>query len=120
MPMKLAFAFLMLFATVSFAASPAAAFDWMVTNVTEYRMALAAAAPGDKILLAPGTYMAAAGRKGLQDVTITSQDPNNPAILDGSVGTGNRVLQLSSASNVIIPGVCQTSCPLISCGVSNF
>jgi hypothetical protein len=89
-------------ATMGLASHPAAAFDWMVATAPEYLTALAAAAPGDNILLAPGTYFAAAGRTGLQDVTITSQDPNNPAILDATVGSGNRVLQLSSASNVVI------------------
>ncbi|WP_442481934.1 right-handed parallel beta-helix repeat-containing protein [Aeoliella sp. SH292] len=85
------------------AASSSLATTWQVTPeagtpATSFAHALASAQPGDSIRLAPGVYAGGHYRAGLSNVTITSDDPANPAIVRG----GGNGLQLSDASNVTL------------------
>ena len=79
--------------------APAA--DRVVATTAEFSSALAAAAAGDRILLQPGVYAGGHHRENLQQVTIRSVDPNNPAIIDG----GNSAFQLSDATQVTISDI---------------
>jgi hypothetical protein len=72
--------------------------DRVVANTSQFSAALAAAAPGDRILLQPGVYAGGHFRANLRQVTIRSVDPDNPAVIDG----GNNALQLSDARQVTI------------------
>jgi hypothetical protein len=74
--------------------------DRLVASNSQLQTALQAAVPGDRILLAPGIYAGGLYRAGLEGVTLTSQDPAQPAVLDAG-GTGE-VLHLSSARDVVI------------------
>ncbi|MEM8495689.1 MAG: hypothetical protein AAF663_09920, partial [Planctomycetota bacterium] len=68
-------------------------------NSAEFRTALNSAAPGDRILLSPmGKFEGGFFASGLIGVTITSLDPENPAVIRG--GTNN--LQLSNVNGVTI------------------
>jgi hypothetical protein len=81
------------------AASPRAkAADRVVSNTSQFTAALAAAAPGDRILLQPGVYAGGHFRANLRQVTIGSVDPANRAIIDG----GANAIQLSDAQQVTI------------------
>jgi Right handed beta helix region len=72
--------------------------DRVVANTAEFAAALAAAVPGDQILLRPGVYNGGHYRANLRQVTIRSIDPANHAIIDG----GNNAIQLSDAQDVTI------------------
>lgn len=74
------------------------AVERIVSNTSQFSAALAAAAPGDSILLQPGVYNGGHYRANLQQVTIRSADAANPAIIDG----GSNGIQLSDASHVTI------------------
>ncbi|MEM9659207.1 MAG: hypothetical protein AAF961_12680, partial [Planctomycetota bacterium] len=80
---------------------PAAnAADRHVGDDAEFAAALNSAEPGDRILLAPGIYRGGISHRGLDGVTISSQQPGNRAVIDaGGVG---QALHLSSATNVVI------------------
>src|SRR5690606_18923956 len=80
------------------ATSSAFAVDRVVATTPQFANALAAASPGDSIILQPGTYGGGHFRAGLQGVTIRSSDPANPAIISG----GSNGIQLSDASDVTI------------------
>ncbi|HEY3395391.1 MAG TPA: right-handed parallel beta-helix repeat-containing protein [Lacipirellulaceae bacterium] len=76
----------------------ASAVDRTVGNTSQFSAALAAASPGDRILLQPGVYAGGHFRANLRQVTIRSVDPANRAIIDG----GANALQLSDAQQVTI------------------
>ena len=82
----------------AFIVATASAADRVVATTAEFSAALAAAAAGDRILLQPGVYAGGHSRTNLQQVTIRSVDPNNPAIIDG----GRNAIQLSDAQQVTI------------------
>lgn len=79
-------------------ASHCAAAERIVSNTSQFSSALAAAAPGDVIILQPGIYGGGHYRAGMNNVVIRSADPNNRAIFDGS----NTAIQLSDANQVTI------------------
>ena len=54
-----------------------------VTTAEELSAALEAAGEGDEILLEPGTYAGQLTRDNLRQVTIRSDDPGNPAVIEG-------------------------------------
>ncbi len=70
----------------------------IVSTTAQFSAALAAAGPGDQIILQPGVYGGGHFRANLQQVTIRGADPANPAIIEGG-GSG---IQLSDPSNVTI------------------
>ena len=72
--------------------------DRVVSTTAQFSAALAAAGAGDQIILQPGVYGGGHYRANLQQVTIRSADPANPAIIDG----GSNGIQLSDAANVTI------------------
>ncbi len=72
----------------------------LVTDDAELDAALALAEDGDEIVLAPGTYSGGRFVAGLVGVTLRSQDPRNPAVIDaGGSGQG---LQLSDPERVTL------------------
>ena len=73
--------------------------DLLVDSRAEIVAALAAAQPGDRILIEPGTYSGGFLQSGLTGVTIRSADPANPAIIQGGGGSG---IQLGDATDVVI------------------
>jgi hypothetical protein len=75
-----------------------AAVERIVSTTSQFSAALAAAAPGDEILLQPGLYGGGHFRANLSQVSIRSIDPDNQAIIDG----GGNGIQLSDATNVTI------------------
>ncbi len=81
-----------------FVLPPVRAVDRVVSTTAGFSAALANAQPGDSILLMPGNYGGGHFRAGLNQVTIRSQDAENPAIIQGGVNG----IQLSDASNVVI------------------
>lgn len=80
------------------AASEAVAVQRIVSTTAQFSTALAAAAPGDEVLLQPGVYGGGHYRANLSQVTIRSFDPANRAVIDG----GSNGIQLSDASGVTI------------------
>jgi hypothetical protein len=87
------------FACIAFLTAEAAgAADRVVGTTAEFSEALAAASPGDQILLRPGVYGGGHSRTNLRQVTIRSLDPSNPAVIDG----GGNAIQLSDAQQVTI------------------
>jgi hypothetical protein len=78
--------------------SEAFAVDRVVSTTAQLSTALAAAGPGDAIILQPGVYGGGHFRANLQGVTIRSADPANQAIIDG----GSNGIQLSDPANVTI------------------
>lgn len=86
--------------TLFLAAFPgvAAALDRVATDTATFAAALNAAQPGDNILLAPGDYAGGHYRQGLSQVTIRSQNPQQPARIIG----GTNGIQLSDATSVLI------------------
>ncbi|HEX2475489.1 MAG TPA: hypothetical protein VHK01_12125 [Lacipirellulaceae bacterium] len=80
------------------AALSATGADRVVSTTAQFSSALAAAVPGDHILLQPGVYAGGHFRANLRQVTIRSANPANPAIFDG----GNNAIQLSDAQQVTI------------------
>jgi hypothetical protein len=78
--------------------TPASAADRVVSTNAEFSAALAAAAPGDTILLRPGVYRGGHSRDNLRQVTIRSLDPRNLAVIDG----GATAIHLSDAQYVTI------------------
>jgi hypothetical protein len=82
----------------SFCANKAVGVDRVVSTTSQFSAALAAAGAGDQIIMQPGVYGGGHYRANLQQVTIRSADPANPAIIDG----GSNGIQLSDASNVSI------------------
>lgn len=85
---------------IAFALCPVAvlAEDLLVTTTAEFSSALAAAQPGDSILLAPGEYAGGHYRAGLSGVTIRSQDAQSRAVITG----GANGVQLSDATSVVL------------------
>jgi hypothetical protein len=73
----------------------------VVATTDQFSASLAAAAPGDEIVMQPGIYAGGHYRANLQQVTIRSANPASPAIIDG----GNNGIQLSDASSVTISDV---------------
>jgi hypothetical protein len=71
--------------------------DISVSSNAELSAALSAAVPGDRILLAPGTY-ANFSRANLNGITIRSADSSNPATINGGING----IFLSSAVNVTL------------------
>ena len=74
------------------------AVDRIVSNTSQFSTALAAATAGDQIILQPGVYGGGHYRANLQQVTIRSANPANPAIIDG----GSNGIQLSDSAGVTI------------------
>lgn len=74
------------------------AVDREVNSTSQFATALAAARPGDNILLRPGVYEGGHFRAGLTGVAIRSVDASNPAIIRG----GTNGIQLSDATNVTL------------------
>ena len=70
----------------------------VVSNNEELASALEAAAPGDEIVLQPGTYTGGVYREGLRQVIIRSADPAKQAVIEG----GDYGLMLSDAVDVTI------------------
>jgi hypothetical protein len=83
---------------VAWSASGALALDRNVSTTAQFSAALAAASSGDQIILQSGVYGGGHFRANLQQVTIRSADPANPAIIDG----GSNGIQLSDPANVTI------------------
>lgn len=83
---------------VGLGARVARCIDHYVTNTSEFSAALAAATPGDTVLLAPGIYDGGHYRHGLTGVTIRGADTNDWAIIRG----GGNGLQLSHATDVTL------------------
>lgn len=81
-----------------FSAAGASAADRIVGTTAEFAAALAAAMPGDQVLLQPGVYGGGHFRANLQQVTIRSLNPQDPAVIDG----GANGIQLSDARDVTI------------------
>lgn len=75
--------------------------DIVASTRNEIRTALATANPGDRILIAPGVYSAGFFQAGLRRVTITSQDPSNPAVLRG----GTNAIQIDDSHDVTISNI---------------
>jgi Right handed beta helix region len=92
---------LAILATTLFVLGEAHAVQRVVANTAQFSAALAAATPGDEILMQPGVYSGGHYRANLQQVTIRSADPTNQAIIEG----GSNGIQLSDASNVTIADV---------------
>lgn len=81
------------------AASPAAVAEQrVVTGTQELRDALDTAAPGDEIVLNPGSYEGGLSREGLRGVTIRSADVRNQAVIEG----GGFGLMLSDPEDVTL------------------
>ena len=80
---------------------PSPGHDWFVSSSNELQTALASAATGDQILLAPGSYQGGLFRAGLTGVTIRSEQADNRAVIQG----GTNGLQLSDASDVTIESI---------------
>lgn len=78
--------------------SPAHAEQRVVATADDLTAALEAAAPGDEIVLNPGTYAGGLYRENLRDVTIRSADVTTPAVIEG----GGFGLMLSSPVNVTL------------------
>ncbi|MCA9260239.1 MAG: right-handed parallel beta-helix repeat-containing protein, partial [Planctomycetales bacterium] len=76
------------------------ALDRDVATFSELNAALDVAQSGDRILLAPGVYQGRIFRTGLQGVSLMSQDPSQPAILDA--GGNSEVMHLTSAVDVLL------------------
>lgn len=74
------------------------AVDRIVSNTSQFSTALASATAGDQIILQPGVYGGGHYRANLQQVTIRSANPANPAIIDG----GSNGIQLSDSNGVTI------------------
>ncbi|WP_145249535.1 right-handed parallel beta-helix repeat-containing protein [Aeoliella mucimassa] len=72
--------------------------ELLVASNSEFSTALAAAESGDVIRLAPGVYSGGFSRSGLSGVTITSVNPEQPAVFQG----GSFGLQLSDATSVTL------------------
>ncbi len=79
-------------------AQPAWADQIIVTPADNLQAAIIAANPGDQVLLTPGTHSGGVFASGVNGVTIKSQDPANPAIIQG----GTNAIQLSDPVNVTI------------------
>ena len=79
-------------------AQPAMGVQHVVSSPSQFSTALAAAAPGDEIILQPGVYSGGNFRAGLRQVTIRSANPDDRAIFDG----GGTAIQLSDAQEVTI------------------
>jgi hypothetical protein len=86
------------FACLFAAATSVSGADRVVSTTAQFSSALAAAVPGDQILLQPGVYAGGHFRANLRQVTVRSANPQNPAIIDG----GNNAIQLSDAQQVTI------------------
>ena len=69
-----------------------------VATTSQLSSALAAAQPGDTILIAPGTYGGGHFRAGLTNVSIRGSDPADPPVISG----GNAGFQLSDATDVTL------------------
>lgn len=67
-------------------------------NSSQFAAALAAAQPGDTIVVAPGIYSGGHSRSGLTGVTIRGADPENRPIFRG----GNSAMQLSDVTDVVL------------------
>jgi Right handed beta helix region len=83
---------------VLYCVGKSAAVQRVVSTTAEFATALSAAGQGDEIVLQPGVYGGGHYRANLQQVTIRSADPANPAIIDG----GSNGIQLTDASIVTI------------------
>jgi hypothetical protein len=83
---------------ISAGAQSSLALDRIVSNTSQFSTALAAANPGDQIILQPGVYNGGHYRANLQQVTIRSANPASPAIIDG----GSNGIQLSDSAGVTI------------------
>ncbi len=81
-----------------YGAGEAVAVQRLVSTTAQFSSALAAAAPGDEIVLQPGVYGGGHYRANLSQVTIRSFDPANRAIIDG----GSNGIQLSDANGVTL------------------
>jgi hypothetical protein len=84
-----------------FESSHAGAVERVVSTTAQFASALAAAAPGDEIVMQPGVYGGGHFRANLRQVTIRSADPANQAVIDG----GSNGMQLSDPSNVTIANI---------------
>lgn len=97
--MKCRLVFSVLFVAATAAQSPEVlAVQRVVSTTAQLQSALAAAGPGDEIVLQPGVYNGGHYRANLQQVTIRSADVANQAIIDG----GSNGFQLSDPSNITI------------------
>lgn len=72
--------------------------DLLVATRMEIAAALGAAQPGDRILIAPGSYAGGFYQVKLSGVTVRSAEPSNPAVIQG----GSNGIQLSDATGVTI------------------
>lgn len=80
------------------AAPPALGEQRVVSSTQELRDALDAAAPGDEIVLDPGSYDGGLSREGLRGVIIRSADVRDQAVIEG----GNFGLMLSDPEDVTL------------------
>jgi hypothetical protein len=95
------FRLLLLMAMAPLCVREASAVQRVVSTTSQFSSALAAAGPGDEIVMQPGVYGGGHFRANLQQVTIRSADPANQAIIDG----GNNGIQLSDASDITIADI---------------
>ncbi len=72
--------------------------DIPVANSSQFAAALAAAQPGDVLMVAPGVYSGGHSRSGLTGVTIRGADPDNRPIFRG----GSSAMQLSDVTDVLL------------------
>lgn len=79
-------------------ATAAHAEERRVSTADELTAALEGAAPGDEIVLQPGTYRGGLYRENLRDVTIRGADVKKPAVIEG----GDYGLMLSDPENVVL------------------
>jgi hypothetical protein len=86
-----------LLAVVGLGCGPAGALERVVATSAALALALAEAAPGDVVLVAPGVYRGGLARTGLAAVTIRGLGPG-PAIIRG----GHEGLHLSDARDVTL------------------
>jgi len=79
-----------------FIVGEAQAVQRVVANTAQFSAALAAAAPGDEIVMQPGVYGGGHYRANLQQVTIRSANPANQAVIDG----GSNGIQLRTCLQI--------------------
>lgn len=94
-----------------FSAHPGMARDISVADVAQLTRAVAAAQPGDKIVLAPGRYVTTLrftrNNSGTETapVTVTARDGPGTAVID-STGTGaDTAVRFSSAAHITLAGL---------------
>ena len=87
-----------LFLTLAPTGSPLWAGIRNVSTATDFQTALNTAAPGDEIVLAPGTYAGRFAASGLKDVLIRSADPGDKAV----IAAANEGLKIDLSNGVTV------------------